>query len=316
VVAWAGFLLVPFTAAQQSAKGVMSLVLSDERGNESGFGDVLSEVENHPRVVEALSAMPVSKRRNGNSSRIPAKQAIVNDATALTVYRDPEDVRTIFNLTRLLMLLAVIIVASGAANIFQYLRRPDRIVVDGSSGRVLSINDRNYGKEENVEFGPDRLTTEDKLYATKEFVRYLYRVDPATRPRDIEKALRMMVPDSAVKFSTWLREKGILDLQKAESWQAVWTPMDVSVDQSDPYKVNVIGKQEISKVVGGAAQNENKQLRLTVKLVADPKGRADRNLRTGFLIAVLDAHDLPDGSSPSLPKRSAENRSDNGEQRQ
>jgi hypothetical protein len=130
----------------------MSLVVSDESRNESGFNDVLSEVENHPRVVEALSVRPVSNRRNGHSSRIPAKPVTVNDATALTVYRDPQDVRTIFNLTRLLMLLAVIIVASGSANIFQYLRRPDRIVVDGSSGRVLSINDRNYGKEENVEF--------------------------------------------------------------------------------------------------------------------------------------------------------------------
>ena len=86
--------------------------------------------------------------------------------------------------------------------------------------------------------------------------------------------------------------------------------MDVSVDQSDPYKVNVIGKQEISKVVSGAAVNESKQLRLTVKLIADPKGRADRNLRTGFLIAWLDVHDLPDGASPSSSKESGESRSD------
>ena len=271
----------------------MSLLASD-----TSFDDVISEVENHPNVREVLSQVPrTHARRNGHSTsaQVPAKP-IAKDSTALTVYRDPEDVRTIFNLTRLLMLMAVILVGSGVANIFQYLRRPDRIVVDGSSGRVLSINDRNYGKEENVEFGPDRLTSEDKLYATKEFVRFLYRVDPATRPRDIEKALTMMVPSSAVAFSKWMKERGVLDQQRAESWQALWTAMDVSIDKSDPYSVSVIGKQEITKVVNGSALNENKQLRLTVKLVADPKGRSDRNLRTGFLVAVLDVHELPGNS--------------------
>jgi hypothetical protein len=272
----------------------MSLVIGDS--NQETFEDVIAEVENHPNVRRALSGVPnVTKRRNGDSDRLPSKSA----SDTVTVYRDPQDVRTIFNLTRLLMLLALIIVASAAANIFQYLRRPDRIVVDGPSGRVLSINDRNYGREENVEFGPDRLTTEDKLYATKEFVRYLYRIDPASRPRDIEKALTMMVPSSAVAFSKWMKEKAVLDQQRAESWQTVWRPMDVSVDRSDPYSVSVIGKQEITRVINGAVQNESKQLRLTVKLVADPKGRADRNLRTGFLVAVLDAHELPDNLSPS-----------------
>lgn len=270
------------------------MVIGDS--NQETFEDVIAEVENHPNVRRALSGVPnVTKRRNGDSDPLPSKSA----SDTVTVYRDPQDVRTIFNLTRLLMLLALIIVASAAANIFQYGRRPDRIVVDGPSGRVLSINDRNYGREENVEFGPDRLTTEDKLYATKEFVRYLYRIDPASRPRDIEKALTMMVPSSAVAFSNWMKEKGVLDQQRAESWQTVWTPMDVSVDRSDPYSVSVIGKQEITRVINGAVQNESKQLRLTVKLVADPKGRADRNLRTGFLVAVLDAHELPDSVSPS-----------------
>jgi hypothetical protein len=159
---------------------------------------------------------------------------------------------------------------------------------------VLSINDRNYGKEEGIEFGPDRLTAQDKLYVTREFVRYLYQVDPATRPRDVEKALRLMVPDSAVKFSNWLKEQGILDRQKAESWQASWTPMDVSVDANSPYTVNVIGKQEINKLISGSVVREAKQLRMTIKLMADPKGRDDRNLRSGFLIAFIDSHELND----------------------
>jgi hypothetical protein len=99
-----------------------------------------------------------------------------------------------------------------------------------------------------------------------------------------------------------MKERGILDQQKAESWQASWSPMDVTVDQNDPYTVNVIGKQEINKVVAGAVQKEIKQLRLTIKLVADNKGRADRNLRSGFLISYLDSHELNDSAATASPQ--------------
>jgi hypothetical protein len=282
---------------------------------------LLDELETDDRVSELLSGVPVIRepgRHSGagvlvadrasddRTERIPAVVSHASNVGEVSypqvVYRDKDDVTTILNLTRLLMVMSVLVVASAVANIYQYYRRPDRIVVDGSSGRVLSINDRNYGKEEGVVFGPDRLTRQDKLYITREFVRYLYQVDPATRPRDVEKALTMMVPDSAVKFAKWIKERGILDQQKAESWQASWSPMDVAVDQNDPYTVNVIGKQEINKVVAGAVQKETKQLRLTIKLVADNKGRADRNLRSGFLISYLDSHELHDSSAAASPE--------------
>ena len=102
------------------------------------------------------------------------------------------------------MLLVLLLLVSVGLNFYQYVRRPDRIVVDRSSGRVLEINDRDYGETEAVQLGPDRLTSADKQYLTGEFVRALYQVDPATRPRDIERALRMMVPDSALKFARYL----------------------------------------------------------------------------------------------------------------
>ena len=290
-------------------------------GNGKGNGhgsleNLLDELETDPRVAELLGGVPVIREPGRNAGagvsvaerpsdeRTDKIPAVVSRAKRVgevsypqVVYRDKDDVTTILNLTRLVMVMAVLVVASAVVNIYQYYRRPDRIVVDGSSGRVLSINDRNYGKEEGVEFGPDRLTSQDKLYITREFVRYLYQVDPATRPRDVEKALTMMVPDSAVKFAKWMKERGILDQQKAESWQASWSPMDVAVDRNDSYTVNVIGKQEINKVIAGAVQKETKQLRLTIKLVADNKGRADRNLRSGFLISYLDSHELNDSAA-------------------
>ncbi|HKQ05587.1 MAG TPA: hypothetical protein VJ464_10675 [Blastocatellia bacterium] len=208
------------------------------------------------------------------------------------LHRDPSDVRTILGLASTGMLLVLLILVSIGLNFYQYVRRPDRIVVDRSSGRVLEINDRDYGETEAVQLGPDRLTGADKQYLTGEFVRALYQVDPATRPRDIERALRMMVPDSALKFARYLKQEGILEKQRAESWQAVWTPQDITIDAADPYTVRVIGKQEITKVVVGATQHEVRQLNLTMKLVADPQRRADRNLRSGFLVAAFDYKEL------------------------
>jgi hypothetical protein len=219
-------------------------------------------------------------------------------APALHVlHRDPADVRTVLSLAWTSMLLVLLLLVSIAFNFYQYVRRPDRIVVDRSSGRVLMINDRNYGETEAVQLGPDKLTNADKQYIAGEFVRALYQIDPATRGRDIERALRMMIPDSALKFARYLKQEGILDKQRAESWQSVWTPQDISIDRIDPYTARVIGKQEVTRVVAGAAQRESRQLNLTLKLVADPQRRADRNLRSGFLVASIDYKEL---GPPSL----------------
>lgn len=250
---------------------------------------------------------------NANTIELPAdltgtyENEVVQDQASIksdirVLHRDPADVRTIFSLATTGMLLVLLLLISIALNFYQYVRRPDRIVVDRTSGRVLQINDRDYGETEAVQLGPDRLTTADKQYITGEFVRALYQIDPATRPRDIERALRMMVPESALKFARHLKQEGVLEKQRAESWQSVWTPQDISVDRADPYTVRVIGKQEITKVIAGATEHETRQLNLTLKLAADPQRRADRNLRSGFLIAALDYKELGSGSGQASRK--------------
>lgn len=277
----------------------------------SELSELLSELQADRGVQLSLEVPPVRQRRYSEQGelRIPALKVESGKVVSgpAVVYRDVSDVRTILSLTWSMMILALLLVASGVGNIYQYLRRPDRIVVDGGTGRVLSINNRNYGSEEGIEFGPDRLTAQDKMYITKEFVKAVYQVDPATRPRDIERALTMMVPDSAVKFSRWMKEKGVLDQQKAESWQTIWSPMDVSVDKNDVYTVNVIGKQDITKMVNGITLSDARQLRLTIKLVADNKGRADRNLRSGFLISSLDYQELNEPVSKGVGAGAAGN---------
>jgi hypothetical protein len=208
------------------------------------------------------------------------------------IYRDPQDVRTVIHLARSGIVLTLLLLVSVAANFYQYYRRPDRIVVDKSSGRVVEINDRDYGETEAVELGPERLTDADKKYITSEYVRSLYQIDPATRSKDIERALRMMLPDSALKFARYLKQDSILDRQLQESWQSTWTAQDITVDAKDRYTVRVLGRQELHRLDNGVTLTEPRQLSLTLKLIADPKGRADRNLRSGFLISSFDYREI------------------------
>ena len=209
-----------------------------------------------------------------------------------SLYRDPNDVRTVIQLARSGIILSLLLVVSLACNFYQYHRRPDRIVVDKSSGRVIEINDRDYGETEAVELGPEHLTDADKKYISSEFIRSLYQIDPATRSKDLERALRMMVPDSALKFARYLKQDNVLDKQLQESWQGTWTAQDITVDTKDRYTVRVLGRQDIHRLDNGVTLDEPRQLSLTLKLIADPKGRADRNLRSGFLVSSFDYKEI------------------------
>jgi hypothetical protein len=210
----------------------------------------------------------------------------------VVVYRDSADIRTIFQLLTALIVILGLLTVSAIGNVWQYWRRPDRIVVDKSNGRVLMINDREFGETDAVKIMPDSLGEADKQYIVGEFVKLLYRVNPATRAPDIKSALEMMAPQSAAKFAGYLKEQSILERQRAESWQAVWTPQDIALDKQDPFTVRVIGRQQITKLVTNTVIQETKQLQLTVKIVADPAGRSDSNRRTGFLVAAIDYKEL------------------------
>ena len=100
------------------------------------------------------------------------------------------------------------------------------------------------------------------------------------------------MPQSAARFAGYLKQNHILEQQRAESWQAVWTAQDIAVDKLDPFTLRVIGKQEITKVINNHVVQDTKQLQLTVKVVADPAGRSDANRRMGFLVAAIDYKEL------------------------
>ena len=125
----------------------------------SELSALLSELEADHGVQLSLGGVSVHQRHRNeevlkeNAGDLAAVEIETRALPGATVmYRDVADVRTILSLTWSMMILALLLVASGVGNIYQYLRRPDRIVVDGGTGRVLSINDRNYGKEEGIEY--------------------------------------------------------------------------------------------------------------------------------------------------------------------
>ena len=139
-------------------------------------------------------------------------------------YRDPADVRTIRRQSRIIILCLLVTAIAIVGVVYKSIQRPDRIVVDMSSGRTVMINDRELGATEAVKLEKDKLQIADMDYVVKAFLEYLYRVDQRSRSKDIEGALRLMVPGQAKKFAQYLTDQKILQTQREQQWNATWKP--------------------------------------------------------------------------------------------
>ena len=211
-------------------------------------------------------------------------------------YRDPADVRTIRRQSRLMLLCLAITAVAIVGVVYKSIQRPDRIVVDMSSGRTVMINDRELGATEAVRLEKDKLQIPDMDYVVKAYLEYLYRVDQTSRSKDIEAALRLMVPGQAKKFAQYLTDQKILQTQREQQWNATWKVEYLEHAPGKPLTVKVYGTQEIGMVVKNESKRVTKHLLLTVDLLPDaPEGgtfRLDRNLRSGFRINALDYKEL------------------------
>src|ERR1041384_719336 len=105
-------------------------------------------------------------------------------------YRDPADVRTIRRQSRLLLLALFVTATAAVGVVYKSIQRPDRIVVDMSSGRTVMINNRELGATEAVRLEKDKLQIADMDYVVRTYLDYLYRVDQRSRAKDIEPPLR------------------------------------------------------------------------------------------------------------------------------
>src|ERR1051326_47509 len=88
---------------------------------------------------------------------------VVENESSIPVicYRDPADVRTIRRQSRLLMLALFVTATAVVGVVYKSIQRPDRIVVDMSSGRTVMINDRELGATEAVRLEKDKLQIAD-----------------------------------------------------------------------------------------------------------------------------------------------------------
>ncbi|HZS47589.1 MAG TPA: hypothetical protein VFC63_21140 [Blastocatellia bacterium] len=211
-----------------------------------------------------------------------------DDSIMAIPYRDVNDIRLLFRMTQAATILVLLLLLSITCNIWMYFRRPDRIVVDRTAAGdyVILANDKAVGSA--VSFGIDQPGDGDKRALANRWCEARFAVDPLTRTKDIERLFKMMEPHAAKALSDLMKQNGELERERDENWQATWKPLSVTVDHDDPYRVDVIGLQEITRRVGGATQIQSRQLIFKLKLIADrDKGRDERNQNTGFLVFDL-----------------------------
>ena len=206
--------------------------------------------------------------------------------SGVEITRDPDDALTISSLLRAVWVLLAVLAISFGLNVFLAVRKADRIVVDKTSGRVVELNNRDYGATETVEIMPDRPADTDKKYLVKEFLKSLYEVEQTTRESEVNKLLRMLDADLSLLLATRLKQNGILAAEKAESVNSSWELQDLSVDERDPYILRAIGVRRIRRKAGGQDVEETLQLKCKFLLKDSPQSpaRNDNNLRTGFTI--------------------------------
>src|SRR5437667_1767773 len=238
-----------------------------------------------PRIDEEKEVASVSDDRN-SAFIVPP----------VICYRDPADVRTIHRQSRLIFLSFVIVGIAVVGVVHKSIQKPDRIVVDMASGRTVMINDRELGATEAVKLEKDKLQIADMDYVVKAYVEYLYRVDQTSRTKDIEAALRLMVPGQAKKFAQYLTEQKILQTQREQQWNASWKVEYLEHAPAKPLTIKVYGTQEIDMVIKNDSKHATKHILLTVELLPDaPENgtfRLDRNLRSGFRINSIDYKEL------------------------
>jgi hypothetical protein len=97
----------------------------------------------------------------------------------------------------------------------------------------------------------------------------------------------MMTPDGALALVAQVKQSGEWEVQQHEEWQAVWKLQAITISRDDPYKVQLLGQQEITKTINGVAQHDSRQLIFTLALRSDTAGRTEDNLNTGFRVAGI-----------------------------
>ncbi|HEY0762980.1 MAG TPA: hypothetical protein VGD61_11480 [Pyrinomonadaceae bacterium] len=202
--------------------------------------------------------------------------------------RDPNDIRTILRLAIAAILFATLSLALAGLLTYKLTRNPSLIVVERTpDGDRVVGDDQHYTLSGSVQVLTDRPGDGDKKYLVTRWAESFFQIDPRTRREDLARGLKMMTPEAAVTLVEEVKGSGEWETQRREEWQTVWKPQSVTLSRDDPYKVQVIGQQEITKTVGGVAQHDTRQLVFTVALRPDTAKRTEDNQNSGFRIAGI-----------------------------
>jgi type II secretory pathway component PulJ len=242
------------------------------RATDAELSQLVDELENDPGVRQGLDGLPLPSAARG----------------ATIVYRDADDVLTINRSTWAVMFLSLALVVSLSGNLTIYLRKATVVVVDRSTGQTITVNDREYGKTPSAEVMKDQPLEAQKLFLVKEYLRALYEINQSDRQEQINRAIRMMHPDSSLQYARWLKVNHVLETQEAEGWQARWEVDDknVTTDPRDDQVVTVVGEQTIRRMKDGQVRQVKVTLSIKVLVMESPTSpkRNDNNLQTGFCI--------------------------------
>jgi hypothetical protein len=202
--------------------------------------------------------------------------------------RDPNDIRTILRLSVAALAFAVLSLTLAGMLTYKLTRSASLIVVERTpEGDRVVGDDQHYTLSGPVQVLQDKPGDGDKKYLAAKWAESFFQVDPQTRRADIVRGLKMMTPEAAVTLVAQVKQSGEWETQQREEWQAVWKPQAVTISRDDPYKVQLIGQQEIRKTIGGVAQHNSRQLVFTLALRPDTAKRTEDNQNTGFRIAGI-----------------------------
>lgn len=257
-----------------------------------------------PQTSSAFTRQP--KEEEGMTNDETPLAPVTGEAVHyLPAYRDTADVRALRRKDLINLILGLLCLLTTATAALLYFRKPEVIVVNGATGRVVMMGQQTYADEETVKLTPDAPTFEDEKYLVTTFLTYLYRVDLTSRQGDLSSALRLMLPESATALSQFMTKNQVLQTQFEQQWKTDFTIEHLERVPGRNLSVQAVGRQNITKVVGGAVVKESKQYLMTVDLLVDKPDyiggprRKDRNLRTGFVVERLDVQEINPATTPS-----------------
>ena len=202
--------------------------------------------------------------------------------------RDPNDIRTILRLAVATIAFAILSLALAGLLTYKLTRSPTLVVVERTpEGDRVVGDDQHYALSRSVQVLADKPGDGDKKYLVTKWSESFFQVDPRTRRDDLVRGLKMMTPEAAVALVEEVKRSGEWETQRREEWQTVWKPQSVTISRDDPYKVQVIGQQEITKTISGVTQHDSRQIVFTVALRPDTAKRTGDNQNTGFRVAGI-----------------------------